>query len=83
LGDTNAIKTAYPKAQQKILNKYVQDTICGTWELLNEAINPNKDIRPSKIEWAEKITPYIVIEENKSPSFQYFVKTVKDVQKLA
>ena len=38
LGDIPAIKAAYPKAKDKILNGYQNDSICGTWELLADAI---------------------------------------------
>ena len=38
LGDIPAIKTAYPNARDNILNGYTNDAICGTWELLADAI---------------------------------------------
>ena len=38
LGDIYAIKIAYPKAKNSILNRYQNDSICGTWELLADAI---------------------------------------------
>ena len=38
LGDLAAIKKAYLNANNKILNSYKNDTICGTWELLADAI---------------------------------------------
>ena len=38
LGDLVAIKTAYPKAKNNVLNGYINDSICGTWELLADAI---------------------------------------------
>ena len=31
LGDRNAVKSAYPRAKDQILNAYHQDSICGTW----------------------------------------------------
>jgi hypothetical protein len=39
LGARAAIRAAYPRAKTKMLNKYKQDSICGTWELLADAIH--------------------------------------------
>ena len=39
LGDRHAIEQAYPNAKSDILNKYQPDAICGTWELLADAIH--------------------------------------------
>ncbi|MDR1916176.1 MAG: DUF4276 family protein, partial [Synergistaceae bacterium] len=38
LGDIPAIKNAYPEAKDSVLNDYVNDSICGTWELMADAI---------------------------------------------
>ena len=40
LGDIAAIKEVYPKAKDKVLNNYKNDSICDTWELLAEAVFP-------------------------------------------
>jgi len=37
LGDLDAVKKAYPKANVKLLQNYVNDSICGTWETLADA----------------------------------------------
>ncbi|PIR39237.1 MAG: hypothetical protein COV35_01605 [Alphaproteobacteria bacterium CG11_big_fil_rev_8_21_14_0_20_39_49] len=71
LGDIEAIKKAYPKVKTSVLNSYTNDSICGTWEKLKEALGSEK-----KSEWAERITPNINITCNESPSFQYFVSKV-------
>ena len=34
LGDIPAVKAAYPKAKEDVLNSYRNDAICGTWERL-------------------------------------------------
>ena len=87
LGDIPAIEAAYPKVQKSILRHYKNDTICGTWEVLAEALSfKYKNAAwyacgQKKAEWAEQITPYMNIESNESPSFQYFVKTVRDLAK--
>jgi len=82
LGDRHAIVTAYPKAKLAVLNRYVQDSVCGTWEVLADAIHPGgaealKDTRwpasgQAKCEWAAKIGPEMEVDANGSPSFRVF-----------
>ena len=89
LGDISAIKEAYPKAKDKILNRYQNDSICGTWELLADAVftggsNALKEkgkgaVGREKSEWAEKITPYMNVEKNKSSSFCYFRDKIREL----
>ncbi|MBU1194289.1 MAG: DUF4276 family protein [Proteobacteria bacterium] len=81
LGDIPALKKAYPKAKDAVLNAYVNDSICGTWEKLADAIYPggsaalsNKGwqaIGSEKSEWAGKIAPHMDVNNNASPSFGY------------
>ena len=83
LGAPEAVTRAYPKAKRAVLGNYVQDSICGTWEKLADAIYPDGakalskkayyEIGQAKCEWAEKITPFINPDDNASPSFQYFL----------
>lgn len=84
LGDEAALLAAYPQARQRILHTYVQDSICGTWELLADVIYPGgyhkmKKDCPSyieigriKSEWAHNIGVNMNLSNNKSPSFRYF-----------
>jgi hypothetical protein len=79
LGDRGALLTAYPRAKRQVLDRYVQDSICGTWELLANALvvggvaAVKKSGWPApgqlKHEWAEKISPQMDVEQNLSPSF--------------
>jgi hypothetical protein len=69
LGDTAAVLKAYPKAKIAVLDRYIPDAICGTWEVLKEAL-ASKNI--SKADWAKAITPHMDPDKNQSPSFQYF-----------
>lgn len=79
LGDRQALTEAYPRARVEVLNRYVQDSACNTWELLADAIHPGGSaaIRKSgwplsgqlKYEWAEKIGPLLEPDRNVSPSF--------------
>jgi hypothetical protein len=89
LGDRNAILTAYPKARQRVLNGYQQDSICGTWELLADAIHKGgaKALKRKgwpapgveKCEWAGKIGPLLGVERNRSTSFQVFRDGVREL----
>ena len=82
LGDREALLLAYPRAKKEILARYVQDSVCGTWELLADAIYPGGATAikkagwplPGQIkhEWAERIGPLMVIDRNTSPSFGVF-----------
>lgn len=82
LGDIPALKKAYPKAKDAVLNTYINDSICGTWEKLADAIFPGGSVALStkgwqaigaeKSIWAEKITPHMDVNNNTSPSFGYF-----------
>jgi len=89
LGDISAIKVAYPKAKDSVLNGYVSDSICGTWELLADAVF-NDGSRAllargwqasgaEKSEWSEKITPHMDVEINTSPSFCYFRQKIREL----
>jgi hypothetical protein len=79
LGDREALLAAYPRAKMDVLRGYVQDSPCGTWELLADAVYPGgvAVIRKAgwplpgqiKHEWAEKIGPRLDPERNLSPSF--------------
>ena len=84
LGDPEAINKAYPQTKQHVLDTYIQDSQCGTWEKLAEAIYPgglaalanygkrSVKILEQKRIWAKEISPYIQVDENLSPSFQTF-----------
>lgn len=82
LGDRAALMKAYPRAKRDVLNRYVQDSVCGTWELLADAVHTGgaaaikkrgwTQSGAIKHEWAEKIGPYLSLEQNVSPSFCRF-----------
>jgi len=89
LGDIPAIKKAYPKAKDSILKTYVNDSICGTWECLADAIMPDGSqgllargwhaTGYEKSTWSEKIAPNMDVENNASPSFCYFREKMRDL----
>lgn len=79
LGDRQALIDAYPRAKADVLNRYVQDSVCDTWELLADAIYPGGSAAIKKAgwplpgqvkhEWAERIGPLLDPDRNVSPSF--------------
>ncbi|MDR3198113.1 MAG: DUF4276 family protein [Planctomycetaceae bacterium] len=89
LGDIPAIKSAYPKAKNKVLNTYKNDSICGTWECLANAVYKGGAVALSakgrqavgleKSRWAENISPHMDIDNNKSPSFNYLRRKLQEL----
>ncbi len=82
LGDIPAVKIAYPRANNTVLNAYVNDSICGTWECLADAVYTGgstalsskgwQAVGTEKSQWSEKISPHMDVATNVSPSFVYF-----------
>ncbi|MBN4052958.1 hypothetical protein JYT81_00035 [Gammaproteobacteria bacterium AH-315-K14] len=89
LGDISALKKAYPKANDTILKRYVNDSICGTWEYLADAVFPGgsqallaegwQKVGAEKSAWSEKISPHMDVENNASPSFCYFRENIRNL----
>lgn len=87
LGDRQAILAAYPRAKTAVLNRYEQDSVCGTWEMIADAIYPGGSAAvrtagwplPGQIkhQWVEKIAPHMNVEHNASPSFCKFRDGIK------
>ena len=87
LGDLPAVKAAYPNARDSVLNHYENDSICGTWELLADAVyrggsNRLKNegwqaVGREKSTWSKTIAPHMDVENNGSPSFCYFREKVR------
>ncbi len=93
LGDLEAIKSAYPGANDSVLNSYVQDSICGTWERVADAIYPGGSRKLQKLgwphtgqakcQWAKRITPFMDIDRNRSKRFQVFRDGVSELARTA
>lgn len=89
LGDRNAVKAAYPRAKERVLNAYVQDSICGTWEKLADAVYPGGSPKlkqlgwpftgQAKCEWAKNIASHLDVESNHSRSFQVFRDGIRNL----
>ena len=89
LGDIPAIKAAYPNARDNVLNRYENDSICGTWEFLADAVfqggssalrrKGGQTVGTEKSAWAERIAPHMNVETNTSPSFCYFRRKIREL----
>jgi hypothetical protein len=87
LGDKDAVKAAFPAAKTVILASYEYDSICGTWETLANAVHSGgaaslsergaSEVGRMKSVWAAEIGQRVDIEANQSPSFQFFLATLK------
>jgi hypothetical protein len=82
LGDPVAVRRAYPFVNEFVLKSYQQDSICGTWEYMADAIFHGGSERLAEIgypqigrekcQWADNIGQYMTVDSNQSPSFQAF-----------
>lgn len=70
-----------------MINNYKQDSICGTWEVLANAVYPGGlkrikkqpygEIGKMKSEWADKIGSCMNFDRNASPSFNAFLNEIR------
>ena len=82
LGDRDAVTAAYPRAKDAVLSRYQQDSICGTWEALADAVHAGGAARlkrvgypaagRAKCDWADRIARRMDADRNTSPSFRVF-----------
>lgn len=89
LGDLAAVKAAYPRAKDNVLDSYENDAICDTWELLADAVSQGganglkkkggAAVGREKSIWAERIAPHMNVANNTSPSFCYFQKKIREL----
>ena len=87
LGDRGAVEAAYPSADGSVLKSYRNDMICGTWELLADAVHRGgaealkragwQEVGKEKEAWARHIASRVDVEDNAAPSFQYFREQVR------
>lgn len=88
-GDKVALLEAYPRADKKVLNKYQQDAVCGTWEMLADALVKGgaaalkkqgfHKAGEFKHECAHRIGPLMDVMRNQSPSFGHARQGVVDL----
>lgn len=89
LGDIPAIRAAYPRLNERVLIGYQNDSICGTWELLADAVYSGgssalenqgwQSVGREKSAWSRRISPLMDVENNASPSFCYFREKLREL----
>jgi len=92
LSDPKAILKAYPESDMNALSDYVQDSVCGTWEVLCKVTYPKTyksiidigypAIGNYKSNWANKISEYMDISVNTSPSFLNYKNSLEAAFKV-
>lgn len=95
LGDKEALFKAYPKSKEGKYKEYKQDSICGTWEMLADIVYDGglkkfkkacptfREVGKYKAEWAKNIGEFMKLDENLSPSFNYFIGELRRRLKIA
>ena len=78
LGDKAAIRSAFPKSKLSKSESYMQDSICGTWELFRDVIGESSE---DKVEWARLMGARLTTQwtgnfANSSHSFQQLCKGI-------
>lgn len=91
-GDKSAVLSAFPNAKKSPLYQYVQDSVCDTWEALSDAIYPGGRQAVMKIgwpkpgqlkhEWANKIGPFMDVDNNQSASFCKFRNELRQLAQV-
>ena len=86
LADERAILAAYPQADLSQKNNYIQDSVCGTWEVLARVLLGDRArelirigypaVGQYKQEWANRISAHLNPADNRSPSFHSFRKEI-------
>jgi hypothetical protein len=89
LGDIKAVKSAYSRAKNHVLEAYRADSINGTWERLADAVYPGGSLKlirkgwhaigSEKSDWARNIAAKMDIDRNTSPSFCYFRDILREL----
>lgn len=86
LGDEEALFQAFPEGKKSVFQKYKQDSIIGTWECLADIVYKGGSLKLKKemtsyfeigkfkCGCAEKIGEFLNIHNNRSKSFNYFIK---------
>jgi hypothetical protein len=74
-------------------HRYINDSICGTWEALANAVYPGgleqlsklgwQIVGAEKFKWAEAIAPAMNVESNRSASFCYFRDQIRELADAA
>jgi len=79
LGDERAIRSAFGRVRRAPYDGYLQDSVCGTWEVFQAVIGAPYE---AKVSWAAAIAPYLSTattgrHANRSPSFVHFLHALR------
>ncbi|HWR57999.1 MAG TPA: DUF4276 family protein [Thermodesulfovibrionales bacterium] len=79
IADTNAIRSAYHRAKVSRLENIAPDSVVAAWERLAEVLGrkPQDCDGGVKQEWATKISPFLDLEQPRSPSLKAFVNGIE------
>lgn len=81
LGDKPAMQRAFGTLANAPYRAYVQDSVCGTWEVFAKVIRTTGD---AKVAWARSMsaslgTSYTGKDANRSPSFRAFCAALQEL----
>lgn len=68
IADTAAVQKAFPKAKVAALKKLQPDAVVDAWQRLAQAIGSTGSSGTDKRRWAEKICPFLELDNPASPS---------------
>ena len=78
IADADAVVAAFPRARTQKIRRIAADDIVGAWEELAAAlgIKTSAVTGSDKYAWAERISPYINLQEPQSPSLRKFIEGI-------
>ena len=81
IADASAVKSAYPNVDLNKIPKSPPDSIIGAWENLAKALGrkPEDCVGADKFEWAKRISPYLDLNDPKSPSLNTFLLGINSI----
>lgn len=78
IADADAVVAAFPRARTQKMRRIAADDIIGAWEELAAAlgIKTSAVTGSDKYAWAERISPYLNLQEPQSPSLRKFIEGI-------
>lgn len=79
IAEPAAIRSAFPSANTRSLNRIGADSVCGAWEKLAAVLRMEAQecSGVEKFAWAEAIAPHIDLDAPRSPSLRAFVNGIE------
>lgn len=78
IADADAVVAAFPRARTQKIRRLAADDIVGAWEELAAALGIKTSVvtGSDKYAWAERISPYLNLQEPQSPSLRKFIEGI-------